>query len=267
LQDIVTVFAVGDVMGRAGRSCLKTFLPRIKQEFSPDIFIINGENIAGGFGITEKIFKEMTTDLGIDVVTTGNHWQDKPEIHNFHRRFPHLLLPANMYNVKELHDGFCVQVSRGKVPYAVINLTGRLFMKGDNRSPFECLDQILASLPVGVKVRIVDFHGEATSEKQAFAHYASGRVSLVYGTHTHCPTADERILGGKTGFATDVGMTGAYDSVIGVEKELSLASFLTPNKPRFKPAMDDPWLCALVARIDVASGHCLGIERIKWTLN
>jgi calcineurin-like phosphoesterase len=138
-------------------------------------------------------------------------------------------------------------------------------MKGNNRCPFLCLDQILAEIPPEVKIRVLDFHGEATSEKQALAHYATGRLSLLYGTHTHCPTADERILANKTGFLTDVGMTGAYDSVIGVKKELSLASFLNKGKPRFEPAMDDPWLCGVVATVDSATGHCVAIERIKWT--
>lgn len=253
-------------MGRAGRQSLAAHRAEIQQTYAPDIVVANGENIAGGFGITEKIFKEVVSSYGVDVVTTGNHWQDKTEIHGFHRRYPNLLLPANMHNVKELQDGFCVQISKTKVPYAVINLTGRVYMKGANRCPFSCFDEIIGKIPAGVKVRIVDFHGEATSEKQAFAHYVAGRASLVYGTHTHCPTADERIIAGKTGFLTDVGMTGAYDSVIGVEKDLSLASFLRGEKPRFKPAMEDPWLCGVLATIDSSSGHCLAIERIKRTL-
>jgi metallophosphoesterase (TIGR00282 family) len=252
-------------MGRAGRQCLQANLPRIRQTIAPDIIIANGENIAGGYGITEKLFKELISDYGVDVVTTGNHWHDKPEVKTFYRSYPQLLLPANMYNVSELHDGYCVTVTKGKIPYAVINLTGRLFMRGNNRCPFQCMDEILAKIPSGVKVRIVDFHGEATSEKQALAHYVAGRVSLVYGTHTHCPTADERIITGKTGYLTDVGMTGAYDSVIGVEVALSLASFLSPVRPRFTPATGDPWLCALVATIDTTTGHCTAIERIKWS--
>ncbi len=252
-------------MGRAGRQCLHANLPRIKANYAPDIFIANGENLAGGYGITEKLFKELISDYGVDVVTTGNHWHDQPETKNFYRSTSQLLVPANMYNVSELQAGYCVALTKTKVPYAVINLTGRLFMKGNNRCPFEYLDKILANIPSGIKVRVVDFHGEATSEKQALAHYAAGRVSLIYGTHTHCPTADERIIAGKTGYLTDVGMTGAYDSVIGVEVALSLQSFLSPVRPRFKPAEGDPWLCAVLATIDTATGYCTAIERIKWT--
>lgn len=251
-------------MGRAGRQCLASYLPEIKQRFNPDIFIVNGENIAGGFGITEKLFREVTEEYGVNVVTTGNHWHDKNEINAFRRNCQNLLLPANMYNVSDVGDGYCVMTTTGDIPYAVINLTGRVYMKGNNRCPFQCLDSILQEISPEVKIRVVDFHGEATSEKQALAHYVAGRVSLIYGTHTHCPTADERILAGKTGYLTDVGMTGAYDSVIGVQKELSLAYFLSKDRPRFKPAMEDPWLCAVIATVDPTNGHCVAIERIKW---
>jgi metallophosphoesterase (TIGR00282 family) len=262
---VIKIFALGDIMGRAGRHCFQSYLPEIKKKYAPDVIIVNGENVAGGYGITEALLQELTEEFGVQVVTTGNHWHDKKEIKEFHIRYPQLLLPANMYNVKDLQHGYCILETASGIPYAVINITARLYMKGDNRSPFLCLDEILAQIPASVKVRVVDIHGEATSEKQAFAHYATGRVSLVYGTHTHCPTADERILAGKTGYLTDVGMTGAYDSVIGVRKELSLKSFLTKERPRFEPASEDPWLCAVVATVDTASGHCVAIERVKWT--
>lgn len=264
MDKLVKIIAIGDIVGRAGRRCLKELLPDLKARVSADMVIVNGENSAGGFGITKKIFLQMTQELGITAVTTGNHWHDKKEIYSFKEKYPNLLLPANMYNVDSEAKGYCL------LPYnehniALINLTGRVFMKGNNRCPFETFDKIYETLKNETRTFIVDFHGEATSEKQAFAHYVRGRCSMLYGTHTHCPTADERIFDNSMGFATDVGMTGAYDSVIGVKTSASLGYFLGKGRAKFEPSNLEPWLCALICSIDLSSGRCVDLkrERIK----
>ncbi len=259
----IIVCAIGDVVGRAGRQYLSEKIEDIRSIYNPDIFIVNGENSAGGFGITDKIFRHYTQELAIDVVTTGNHWHDKDEILKT-KPFPsNLLLPANMYNVETITQGFGLFTTKKKDhSFAVINLLGRLFMKGQNRCPFAYADEILTKIPKDIKTIIVDFHAETTSEKQALAHYLSGRVSLLYGTHTHCPTADERIIDAKTGYITDLGMTGAFDSVIGMRKASSLPFFLSGERRRQEPAEGDPWLCGLIATINPKSGYCTKVDRL-----
>jgi metallophosphoesterase (TIGR00282 family) len=258
------VLAIGDVIGRPGRKALSLLLPKAKETFAPDLIIANGENAAGGFGLTKKIFDEMTGELGIDVITMGNHWADKREIYNFAFSTPQVVLPGNMYNVEHKNKGHYIGKSKSGIPYLVSNLTGRVFMKGDNTCPFNEIDSILA-LPEIPAIRIVDIHAEATSEKQALGHYLTNRASLVYGTHTHCPTADERILGSFTGFATDLGMTGGYDSVVGMDKKAAISNLMAKEKKPFEPAKNDLWLCAVFAEISPETGACLSIERIRWS--
>ena len=258
----VRICAIGDVVGRPGRDALAKLLPEVRARYSPDLVIVNGENVAGGFGITEKIFRQLTEDWGVDVVTTGNHWFDQKEVWDFSPKTPNLLLPANMYNVSDYRQGFTIR-SLAQAQVAVINLTGRLFMKGENSSPFAMVDRILQELPSSVKIRVVDLHAEATSEKQALAHHVAGRVSLVYGTHTHCPTADERILMGFTGFQTDIGMSGGFNSVIGIRTEDSLRTFLAGEKVRYQPSGLDPRLSAVLVDCDAQTGACLAIQRLQ----
>ena len=221
-QDIFSVLAIGDIVGKAGRDCLRHLLPELREQYHPDLLIVNGENIAGGFGLTEKIVKNLFHDLKVDVITTGNHWCDKRDIEKFSTNYPMLLFPANMYNVSSHQKGYYIGKTKNQQHYAVINLLGQVFMKGENLSPFRMIDKILEELPSYISNIILDIHAETTSEKQAMAHYLEGKVALVYGTHTHCQTSDERILGGKTAFITDVGMTGSFDSVIGMDKYISL---------------------------------------------
>lgn len=260
------VLALGDVVGRAGRRCLDLILPQLKRDYQPDLILVNGENAAGGFGLTEKICQQFFGGFQIDIVTTGNHWHDKPEIHQFHKKYDKLLLPANMYNVEDSKDGY-VSFRMGDVDCLAINLTGRVFMKGENRCPFKAFDEIYESEGGKDRVVIVDLHGEATSEKQAFAHYVTGRASLVFGTHTHCPTGDERILDEYTGYLTDLGMTGAYQSVIGMTVESSLPAFLELPRKRFEPAKKDPWLCGLLADIEPGSGAAQRVMRVRKELS
>lgn len=260
------ILAIGDVMGKAGRRCLDRLLPRAREEHRPDIVLVNGENAAGGFGLTKKIYDDMVGPLGIDCVTMGNHWHDKREIYEFLPKADRMVLPANMANVDNEELGLKIITAKGGQSFAVVNLIGKAFMHGENRCPFKAVDRLFDRIPSYVRIRIVDMHAEATSEKQALGWYLKGRASLVYGTHSHVPTADERILGGDTGFCTDLGMTGGYASVIGIKKEAAIHRLLTGEKKKFEPATDDPWMFAIVADIDDDTGRCRSILRVKWPL-
>lgn len=264
---MIRAFIIGDVMGNAGRRCLDILLPRVRREFNPDICIANGENAAGGFGLNDKVFRQMTENFQIDCITMGNHWQDKKEIHEVLLRTDRVVLPANMGTVSHEERGLRILQSKGGVSYAVINMLGLAFMKGENRPIFPTLDRLLEKIPSTVKIRFLDFHGEATSEKQAVGHYLAGKFSAVWGTHSHVPTADERILDGKTGFVTDIGMTGGYDSVIGIRKEAAILRLRTSEKKNFETSEGDPWLCALIVDIDEITGHCMSVRRIRWELS
>jgi 2',3'-cyclic-nucleotide 2'-phosphodiesterase len=254
---------LGDVMGKPGRQLLDKHLPQLREEYSPDFVLLNGENSAGGKGLTEKIYQKYI-DQEIDAVTMGNHWMDKPEIHDFFPKSDRLLLPANMANVENDYFGLKIfHMSKGAV--AVINLIGKVFMQGQNRCPFKTLEKLLASVPPHIKMLLVDIHAEATSEKQALGHFLDGRASLVFGTHSHVPTADSRILKGGTGFITDVGMTGPYDSVIGIRKEAAILRMQTGVKKRFEPAKGDPRLYGILAEVDEQKGTCLEIAQVVRT--
>jgi len=229
-----------------------------------DLLVINGENAAGGFGITPSIAEELF-DLGAHVITTGNHVWDKKEIFEYmtvpvesHVRGRRVLRPAN-YAAGT--PGFGVY--EGELPtgqtYAVINLQGRVFMSSCD-DPFRKADNLLTK--IAAKVILLDFHGEATSEKMALGWYLDGRVTAVLGTHTHVPTADERLLHKGTAYQTDVGMSGPFDSVIGVEQEMVIQRFLTGMPGKFEPAKANPKLCATLIECDGGTGRALGIRRV-----
>ena len=260
------VLAIGDIMGKAGRRCLERLLPTIRTEHQPDVVIVNGENAAGGFGLTEKIYKSFIESYGIDAVTMGNHWHDKREIFDFMRQADRLVLPANMGNVEREEQGLKLLTAKSGVRFAVINCIGRAFMHDGNRDIFKAVDKLLDQIPPSIRIRVIDIHAEATSEKQALGWYVAGRASLVYGTHSHVPTADDRILEAKTGFVTDIGMTGPYDSVIGIEKNAAIQRLLTGEKRKFEPATGNPWLYAIIADIDDNTGHCLSVQRLRYQL-
>jgi len=257
------ILALGDVIGRPGRQALESFLPSLKAEFSPDLILANGENSAGGAGMTLSVFEEMTLKLGVDVITMGNHWMDKKEIYNFVHKHENIVLPGNMGNVADPRKGLFIGTTKTGMRYAVANLIGRVFMVDGNKNPFDFADLLFSYVPANVRVRILDFHAETSSEKQALAQYLAGRVSFVYGTHTHTPTADHRILKNHTGFVTDLGMTGPYDSVIGIDTEASLRRFLKGEKKGWGPAKNDIQLHGILSEIDEATGQCLKIERIS----
>ncbi len=254
-------------MGKAGRNCLDQLLKPIRAEYQPDIVLINGENAAGGFGITHKIYEQFVQTMAIDCITMGNHWSDKREIIGLFDRLDKMVLPGNMANVSDERHGLKILQGPNGVSFAVINLIGLAFMKGENRPIFPTLERLLSHIPASVKIRIIDMHAEATSEKQALAWHVAGRASLVYGTHSHVPTADERILKGHTGFVTDLGMTGSYDSVIGIRMDSAIQRFITGQKHKFEPATENPWLMAILADIDDDTGQCRTIKRIRLSLD
>ena len=227
---------VGDVVGRVGRVALQNRLPELRARWKLDFVVVNGENAAGGFGITESICDDFLA-AGADAVTLGNHAFDQREALVFIERQPRLIRPAN-YPSGTPGRGANLIEAAGGARVLVINLLGRVFMDALD-DPFQRIEQELAACPLGVgcDACVVDFHAEATSEKQAFGHFVDGRVSLVVGTHTHLPTADARVLVHGSGYMSDVGMTGDYDSVIGMDKEEPLRRF-TRRIPsaRFEPA-------------------------------
>ena len=260
----MNILFVGDIFGSAGRHIVYAHLPHLLQTHQVDLLVINGENAAGGFGITPSLAEELF-DLGAHVITTGNHIWDKREIFDYmrvpaesHDRPRRIIRPAN-YNPTTPGFGFYQGTLADGTSYAVINLQGRVFMSACDdpfRRASELLDKITA------KVILVDFHAEATSEKVAMGWFLDGRVTAVLGTHTHVPTADERILPQGTAYQTDVGMSGPYDSVIGVETELVLNRFLTGMPGKFEAAKGNPKLAATLITCDPTTGRAHHIKRI-----
>jgi metallophosphoesterase (TIGR00282 family) len=258
----VKLLFVGDVVGRPGRTALEHLLPRLVERHHADFVVVNVENSAGGFGITPEVMAELA-GLPIDCYTTGNHVWDKKEGVELLDREPRLLRPAN-YPEGNPGKGVFVGETAAGVPVGVINLEGRVFMSHLD-SPFRAADRLLGELrrdARGVKVVMVDFHADATSEKQAMGFYLDGKVSAVLGTHTHVPTADERILPGGTALLTDVGMTGPYESIIGMRADKVLKRFLLQTPAPFEVAKHDVRLAAAVVDVDEATGLARGIERL-----
>jgi metallophosphoesterase (TIGR00282 family) len=248
---------IGDVVGRAGRAVLLETLPELRRAWSLDCVIVNGENAAGGFGITETICGDFLA-AGADCVTLGNHAFDQREAQVFITREPRLVRPLNYPRGTPGRGAALVETAAG-ASVLVVNLMGRVFMDAMD-DPFAAIERELDACPLGAgcDAAVVDFHAEASSEKQAFAHFVDGRVSLVVGTHTHVPTADHRILPHGTGYMTDAGMTGDYESVIGMEKDEPIRRFTTKlPSSRFEPATGAATLCGVAAELD---NHGLAIR-------
>lgn len=245
---------LGDVVGRAGRKAVVEHLPYLRDRYQIDFTILNGENSAGGFGITEKIFHELR-DAGADVITTGNHVWDQRETLDFISREDRLLRPLNFPDQTPGKGANIFSAANG-ARILIINAMGRVFMQ-DLDCPFIAIDDQLAACPLREEADVIfiDFHAEATSEKQAMGHFVDGRASCVVGTHTHVPTADAQILPKGTGYISDVGMCGDYDSVLGMEKSEPIQRFITriPGG-RFQPAMGDVTICGLAMQINDRSG-------------
>ncbi|MEE2775296.1 MAG: TIGR00282 family metallophosphoesterase [Acidobacteriota bacterium] len=253
------ILFVGDVFGRPGRRAVAHFVPDLIDRREVDYVIVNIENAAGGFGVTPEVFAELQK-LPIDCFTTGNHIWDKRAGYPLLDQVPELLRPANYPSANPGH-GLHVGETAAGIPIATINLEGQVFMK-PLASPFEQLDSLLAELPKAVRVVIVDFHAEATSEKQAIAYYADGRVSAVFGTHTHVPTADGRVLAGGTALVTDVGMTGPYNGIIGCRPDRVLRRFLTQTPAPLEVAKGDVRLAGALVDVDPATGHATALESL-----
>jgi 2',3'-cyclic-nucleotide 2'-phosphodiesterase len=250
---------VGDIIGKPGRRALHNLLPRLVDRHQADFVVVNVENSAGGFGVTPEILHDIA-DLPIDCFTSGNHVWDKKEGLDLLDREPRLLRPANYPQGNPGH-GLYLGETAGGIRVAVINLEGRVFMNS-LESPFHTADRLLQQLPPEVKVIFIDFHAEATSEKQALGFYLDGRVSAVVGTHTHVPTADERVLPQGTAFLTDAGMSGPYESIIGMRTDKVLKRFLLQTPAAFEVAKRDVRLAVVVVDIDEATGKARGIERM-----
>jgi metallophosphoesterase (TIGR00282 family) len=253
------VLFVGDVFGRPGRRALKRGLAAAREAHAPDFVIVNGENAAGGFGITPSILDAILGD-DVDVVTTGNHVWDRREIYERLDKEPRVLRPDNYPRGNPGHGVW--SGTRAERAVAVINLQGRVFMKNLD-CPFRRLDLLLDRDDVrDAEVVVVDFHAEATAEKLALARYADGRVTAVVGTHTHVPSADARVLPRGTAYVTDVGMTGPHGGVIGVRAGSAIERFLKQTPNRFDVAEEDVRFQAVVITVDTSAGRATGIERI-----
>ena len=257
------VLFIGDIMGRSGREALEIYLPKLKNDLKPDVTIVNGENAAHGRGITEKFAQEFYA-LGADVITTGNHVWDQREIISYIQRDPKLLRPHN-YPKGSPGSGVYLHTDHEGRKILIVNIMGRLFMDTLD-CPFQVMEDVLVTHKMGKTCHaiFVDIHAETTSEKMAFAHHFAGRVSAVIGTHTHIPTADAHVVAGGTAFMSDAGMTGDYDSVIGMKKDTAIARF-TKKVPgeNFIPASENKTLCGAVVDIDANSGKAVSILPVR----
>jgi 2',3'-cyclic-nucleotide 2'-phosphodiesterase len=260
LMAFVTVLYVADICGRPGRQATAHLVKPLREKYGVDYVIANSENAAGGFGITPEMAKKMFA-YGVDLQTSGNHIWDRYDIVRYLYQKPKLLRPANFPEEAPGQGWYLEDV--GGVKIGVINLQGRTYMK-DIDCPFKVGKHLVYRLREQTKVIFVDFHAEATSEKQAMWHYLDGMVSAVIGSHTHVQTADETISPNGTAYLTDAGMTGPFDSVIGMQKEPSIERFVTGMPKRFTTATDDVKLSGVVLRISAESGRTESIERIRY---
>jgi len=254
------VIIIGDVVGKPGRQILRESLRQLKAQHEAEFVVANVENAADGAGVVPKVGDEILS-AGVDVMTSGNHIYDKKEVIAYIENQPRLLRPAN-YAAETPGRGLWMGSTDAGTPVAVVNVQGRIFMPPTD-CPFRTADRLLAEISGRARVIIIDHHAEATSEKQAMGRYLDGRVSVVVGTHTHVQTADEQIFAGGTAYITDLGMTGPYDSIIGVQSHLVINRFLRGMPTRFVTATEDAKLCGVVVEIDERTGKSLSIERLQ----
>jgi 2',3'-cyclic-nucleotide 2'-phosphodiesterase len=259
----VRILFIGDIVGRSGRAILLNRLPGLVDDWKLDLVVVNGENAAGGFGITEPIYHDFL-DAGVDAVTLGNHSWDQKEALVFIERAPRLIRPLN-YPSGTPGRGVAMIEAKNGAQVLVINVMGRIFMDPLD-DPFAAVDRELTACPLksGADAIVVDMHCEATSEKQAMGYFLDGRASIVVGTHTHVPTADHRVLAGGTAFVTDVGMTGDYDSIIGMAKDEPLGRFLRKiPSAKFEPANGPATLSGLAVETDDSSGLAIRAGAVR----
>lgn len=264
-KNIIKVLAFGDIIGRPGREALKYIIPIVKKEYSPDIIIANGENLAHNEGITEKTLKEILS-YGVDFVTLGDHAFDreKEAIRILSDESYPVIRPANFPPGAPGNGWKIFNVKNKKTKIAILNLMGRVFFRETLDCPFQTADKLMAKIKKETNIIVCDFHAEATSEKKAMGYFLDGRVSLVYGTHTHIPAADEQILPKNTGYIADVGMTGPKYSIIGAEPEISIKHFITQMPFNYEISDDkEIEFNAIYAEINAKNGHTIKIERVR----
>jgi metallophosphoesterase (TIGR00282 family) len=253
-----TILFVGDLVGGLGRRTLLGLLPRLRERYAPTFVVVNGENVAGGLGITPKIARELLA-AGVDVITLGNHAYHRKEIYPYLDDEARILRPANFLRTQPGHGHTVVE--RDGVRLGVVNLSGNLYVRA-GRPAFTEIDTVLDRLEGKVDHVLVDRHAEATSEKVGLGWFLDGRVTAVVGTHTHVPTADARVLPGGTAYITDVGMTGPRGGVIGVRKEQAIESLRTHMSVRFETSDEDPWLMAVLVRCAEQRRRAASIEQL-----
>ncbi|MEO0799324.1 MAG: TIGR00282 family metallophosphoesterase [Pseudomonadota bacterium] len=257
------ILFIGDVVGRSGRRAVEQHLPTLRRRYAIDFVVVNGENAAGGFGITETIYEGLL-DAGADAVTLGNHAFDQREALVFIERAERLIRPLN-YPPETPGRGAAMVRAQNGCDVLVVNVMGRVFMPHVD-CPFRAVDRELEAcqLRSGADVILIDFHAEATSEKQALGHHLDGRVTAVLGTHTHTPTADDRVLKGGTAFQSDVGMTGDYDTVIGMKLPEPISRFLTSfRSDRFSPGEGEATVCGIAIETDDATGLATRVGAVR----
>ena len=259
----VRILCVGDVVGRPGRRVLRELLPELRRRHQLDFIVVNGENAAGGFGVVPQTLQELL-DEDVDVITSGNHIWDKKEAISLLEQSERLLRPLN-FPEGVPGRGWGIYATAAGQPVGVINAQGRVFMTAIE-CPFRQVEAVLPLIQARAKIILVDFHAEATSEKVAFGRFLDGRVTAVFGTHTHVQTADEQILPRKTAYITDLGMTGPHESVIGMDIKASIQRFLTQLPGKFEPENKGLRLNGLLLEADPETGQALRVERLNLPL-
>ena len=254
----INILFIGDIVGKPGMDLVQTWLPGLIQKYKADLVIANGENAAEGKGCTDKEGNQLL-DLGVHVLTGGNHTWDKHQSQDYLRREPRALRPLNYPKGTYGNGYYIAETKKGKV--AVLNLQGRTFMATID-CPFRSADWVIPKIESETKIIVVDFHAEATAEKIAMSHYLDGRVSALIGTHTHIQTADERIMPKGTGYITDAGMSGPYESVVGMKVQAAVNRFLYQTPQKYEAATNDVHLCGVFLKVDATSGKTTHIERI-----
>lgn len=257
----MNILCIGDIVGKPGRVAIEEALPGLKKEFQIDFVVVNAENAAGGAGLTSKIAQELLK-AGCDVLTLGDHVWDQKELEGYLDQTDAVIRPAN-FPEGTPGRGWCVQKTASGQKIGVVNLLGRVFMRYHLECPFRTLERIIEQIRKETPVVIVDMHAEATSEKVALGHFVDGRVSVVFGTHTHIQTADEKVLPKGTAYITDLGMTGPYDSVIGQRKEDIIKRFLTSMPAKFQVAENDVIVHGVVINVDDKTGRAQRIARVQ----
>lgn len=259
MASTINILFVGDIIGKPGLELVTTMLKGLLEKYKIDFCIANGENVADGKGIEESQVKQLF-ELGVHVITGGNHTFDRWDMKKVYTSFKHLIRPLN-YPKDVAGYGYTIYEMKNGVKAGVINLQGRTYMQPID-DPFRAVDWALSKVNEQTKISFIDFHAEATAEKMAMGWYVDGRASVLVGTHTHTPTADGRILPRGTGFISDSGMTGPYDSVLGMRKELAIKRFLTQTPHKYETAVNEVRFCGVVAEVEVETGKCVRFEQL-----